>query len=312
MVFQKTCCGSQHSSGMAASDAITLCLGTSRTDCNQGIAGGHSELYALPRHIPHGLQPPPRFPPFLRRFLCLGTSRTDCNTGKMGYCWNCKLCLGTSRTDCNCDPPMAIRPSRTLPRHIPHGLQPQKCTGCNTRFCGMCRESVDSFLGIEELLYADRVIFPCSSATKVICITIIGSPGRTIDRFSSANCTRFYVYLAFALMAVSMNAHAGRRFRQCGQALNCLTMVLYKLGMALHVEGNQTEIFLSKGHSVAAETPSTDLAEFVAHPAYNSNASIMIFAYICQIDGYTDWLGRMLAPSQRQEGRVIRISVVKF
>ena len=79
-----------------------------------------------------------------------------------------------------------------------------------------------------------------------------------------------------------------------------------------HVEGNQTEIFLSKGHSVAAETPSTDLAEFVDHPAYNSNASIMIFAYICQIDGYTDWLGRMLAPSQRQEGRVIRISVVKF
>ena len=90
------------SSGMAASDAITLCLGTSRTDCNcPSSLGMQKQAFfasAHPARIATGI-----LPPLLRRHrLCLGTSRTDCNTRRTcwrGACW------------------------RALSRHIPHGLQ---------------------------------------------------------------------------------------------------------------------------------------------------------------------------------------------
>ena len=125
--------------------------------------------YALPRHIPHGLQRNAPARASHDRTLCLGTSRTDCNLNCSQAVYSRYLCLGTSRTDCNGVEDMpelenlyfaSAHPARiatstgraghpdraALPRHIPHGLQPQKCTGCNARFCGMCRESVDSFL----------------------------------------------------------------------------------------------------------------------------------------------------------------------
>ena len=223
MVFQKTCAdcnffwhggkrcyntlprhiphGLQHEIDEAIAGRISLCLGTSRTDCNcPSSLGMQKQAFfasAHPARIATGI-----LPPLLRRHrLCLGTSRTDCNTRRTcwrGACWRAlsrhiphglqretewrtscsrifasahpariatppdalilirpELCLGTSRTDCNrafvssaiSAPSFAsAHPARiatqryvhsaarvrTLPRHIPHGLQRPGPPGCRT------------------------------------------------------------------------------------------------------------------------------------------------------------------------------------
>ena len=123
-----------------------LCLGTSRTDCNPQSAAPDTFPCSLPRHIPHGLQlVPKQMKPPTRNFASAHPARIATTMRVFRY-FTFRLCLGTSRTDCNFLPGQRLEPAGALPRHIPHGLQPQKCTGCNARFCGMCRESVDSFL----------------------------------------------------------------------------------------------------------------------------------------------------------------------
>ena len=88
-----------------------------------------------------------------------------------------------------------------LPRHVPCGLNQQKCTRRCIQIYGMCRESVDSF-SLYVLQYCALTIFPCSSATKAISIAINGSPGRTIDRFSWCEPHRF-----FCLLNLRVNEH---------------------------------------------------------------------------------------------------------
>ena len=90
---------------------------------------------------------------------------------------------------------------QTLPRHVPCGLNQQKCTRRCIQIYGMCRESVDSF-SLYVLQYCALTIFPCSSATKAISIAINGSPGRTIDRFSWCEPHRF-----FCLLNLRVNEH---------------------------------------------------------------------------------------------------------
>ena len=79
-----------------------------------------------------------------------------------------------------------------------------------------------------------------------------------------------------------------------------------------HAEENRKQNFPSKGHSAAAKTQNTNPVEFAAHPAYRSNAVIMISAYNHRTDGYTDWPGRRSAHLQHREGPVIRISAAEF
>ena len=95
------------SSGMAASDAITLCLGTSRTDCNPPRPLYSSEFLPLPRHIPHGLQRASASRSWrdlpLPRHIPHGLQHRPCSRWGPG--------------------------KRALPRHIPHGLQPGAAIG---------------------------------------------------------------------------------------------------------------------------------------------------------------------------------------
>ena len=75
-------------------------------------------------------------------------------------------------------------------------------------------------------------IFPCSSAAKAIPIAIIGSLGRTIDRFSPVRTApAFYVFLAFASGNASADAHTGGCFGESVQALDFPMMVLHKGGI---------------------------------------------------------------------------------
>ena len=126
-----------------------LCLGTSRTDCNSAPPTMWITTGSLPRHIPHGLQPPDgtadrcRKRP-LPRHIPHGLQR---HSGKRGHNRNFFasahpariatasfplvivreiLCLGTSRTDCNRKGKGRTLLVVPLPRHIPHGLQHKK------------------------------------------------------------------------------------------------------------------------------------------------------------------------------------------
>ena len=75
-------------------------------------------------------------------------------------------------------------------------------------------------------------IFPCSSTAKATNVAIIGSPGRTIDRFSPVRTApAFYVCLPFASGNASADAHTGGRFGESVQALDFPMMVLHKGGI---------------------------------------------------------------------------------
>ncbi len=78
----------------------------------------------------------------------------------------------------------------SLPQRTPCGLHRQRCTRCNAQIVGMCCELVDSF-SIVVCTTSALTIFPSSSAAKATYAAIIGSPGRTIDRFFGANRTGF-------------------------------------------------------------------------------------------------------------------------
>jgi len=76
-------------------------------------------------------------------------------------------------------------------------------------------------------------IFPNSSAAKAIHIAIIGSPGRTIDRFCGANCTVFSDQNTFTLTKASFNSHTGGGLWHCVQPQHRIVMVLDKLWVVL-------------------------------------------------------------------------------
>lgn len=134
----------------------------------------------------------------------------------------------------------------------------------------MRRESVDSFSG--TIKAPALTIFPYSSAAKVICITMIGSPGRAIDRFCCANSTAIFcvydlhtnegffespcwrVFLALRINAVSRNDGIAQTVDNLAEA---------GLGRS----------FLFGGRNAAIKTRSIDLAVFFRHLAYYSTAA---------------------------------------
>ena len=126
--------------------------------------------------------------------LCLGAFRAACISNFA--CTMVRIAPLPRRIPCGLHHAVLhqIGDQGALPRRIPCGLHRQKCTECSTQFGGMCRESVDSFSQHCKMCRA-LTIFPCSSAAKAIYIAIIGSLGRTIDRFFWCEPHRFLCML---------------------------------------------------------------------------------------------------------------------
>ena len=108
------------------------------------------------------------------------------------------------RAPCDCIAAMTRSATfcSSLPRRIPGELHRKKYTERSVQFCRMCCEQVDSFSQYGKP-YCALTIFPYSSAAKAIYITIIGSLGRTIDRFLWCEPHRFLCVLSLRSVGYS-------------------------------------------------------------------------------------------------------------
>ena len=153
-----------------------------------------------------------------------------------------------------------------------HGAVRTECI-CKSRQTLFVSCAVSWSIAFQEPQKAPALtIFPYSSAAKVICITMIGSPGRAIDRFCCANSTAIFcvydlrtnegffespcwrVFLALRINAVSRNDGIAQTVDNLAEA---------GLGRS----------FLFGGRNAAIKTRSIDLAVFFRHLAYYSTAA---------------------------------------
>ena len=234
-----------------------------------------------------------------------GASST-CSCGTNSPCFASALpARGASATRCS-----ALLIRSPLPRRYLHGVHRQKLTNCGTPFCGIRRESVDSFSEIKSkdscadyfpALFCcqgdlhrhdrqprtgNRPVFGANS-TGIFCSFYL----RTIEDFFESPCWR--VFLALWIGAVSRN------------------------GGIEQTEGNLVEAVqnrnsLLEGRNAAIRTQNISLAVSFLHLAYCSTAATAALVYIRPIGDCIDWLSVRLVPSSRQAIRANCISVPKY
>ena len=156
-------------------------------------------------------------------------------------------------------------------------------------------------------------IFPCSSTAKATNVAIIGSPGRTIDRFfmvrtapvSSVNfcfaltrgCFCGFPYWKVFLAFQTIFGLTDRGIEEIADSL------VVRIADCISLPVNQ---------SAAAGKPNKDLSEHAGHPALCSIAVTAALEYIHRSDDCTGWLWPIAAHRLSPEGREIHTFVAVF
>ena len=149
-------------------------------------------------------------------------------------------------------------------------------------------------------------IFPCSSTAKATNVAIIGSPGRTIDRFfmvrtapvSSVNfcfaltrgCFCGFPYWKVFLAFQTIFGLTDRGIEEIADSL------VVRIADCISLPVNQ---------SAAAGKQNKDLSEHAGHPALCSIAVTAALEYIHRSDDCTGWLWPIAAHRLSPEGREI-------